>query len=687
MKRLTVAVLCVAVAVSTLACGGKKSESKADKPNGKPVSRTQKWIAKLADNMHAQEALEKLRELNDPAAIEPMVSDWAKYGYTKQMLATIISIARQEPGKKTYWDRALPSLKVAVQRLLAKLDDDDRLDVAVLALHALGEAHLPDAVFPLIDVVTKTEELDRSHRAQAAREAAILGLGSYATPEAVRTLVGVLELSPKKHDVKMFSAAADAMSRIALSDKGRAKLISAIKPLIKTMYKVPPAFQAVRAALVAIGPVAIRALIQVFKQESDELLEWATKHNFNYKCVPTGWGPELQCRAMAEIQYRAAEVLGDARAASALPFLIDTLADEPRPALYDPSKPSTPLTQHHAVLGAIAKIGNGKVEGKTVAERLAAYWRTNKYPALQGVAIRVYASLATSTKHLAQLAGLYVGAKDRIAAPAAAIAYGLLAKKGTPLKPFDTMINRYRKRRATALTQADKFRAAGKRHQSQAAGALASQALELQRESEYALIQATIGMRCGDDLSCYATLSAVGQLKPKVLALLIAKGLARAEAKEPVVIQRLACTVYEMKQWSKAELASFELPADPCFHLGKNYKPVYWTDKQLRQAANVAAERAFVELARRAPQANPQVDKLLKNFDVYTPALREMAITAIYRNSAKPCTKCAKRIIELLRREEGRNGMVRRNRESHKTGTQGFIADAKVWRGLFSWAQ
>jgi len=681
---LLAVVVCFTLAVAG-ACGGGKDKSGKDTPANNGANETKKWLAKLNDHMSARQALLELRRLGDPKAITPLVRSWDKFGNTKNMLAAIIGLARQKPGKKTHWDKAMPALKVAVAQALKKLEDPAKLANGVLAADAMGEANQPDSVWALIDVLKATVKLEQTAPAQPLRLAAIRSLGSYSTPESVRALVNVLGLSPKKHHRRTFAMAADSMSRVALSDKGRAKLISAIKPLIKTMYKVPPSYEFVRRALVAIGPVAIRALMQVFKHESDDLHEFIKANKFTNDCTPTGWGPELKCRAMAEIQFRAAQILGDARAVAALPDLVDALEDEPLPALYDPKRPGKPLTQHHAILQAIAKIGNAKIEGKTVAVRLANFWRANKYPALQGLAIRVYAAIATETAQLGKLAGIYVSAKDKVAAPASATAYGLLARKGSKLKPFDTMINRYRLRGKNALKKSDEFAAKGKDREAQLQTALSSQSRALQRESEFALIQAAIGMRCHDDLACYATLTAVDKLSPKILALLVSKGLATAEAKEPVVIQRLACTVFEMKKWSASELEKFELPDKPCLHLGKDYQPVYWTAKQTTAASFAAAERAFIELSRRAPQANPQLAKLLTNFGVYTPALRDQAITAIYRNGAKPCKQCAARIAELLATEQTSTGMVRLKRQRHKTGTQQFIADAKVWRGLFTW--
>ena len=82
--------------------------------------------------------------------------------------------------------------------------------------------------------------------------------------------------------------------------------------------------------------------------------------------------------------------------------------------------------------------------------------------------------------------------------------------------------------------------------------------------------------------------------------------------------------------------------------MGKGYEPTFWMDKHLEAAGHAIAERAFAELVKRAPQANPHVDRLLRNFEVYTADIRDKAVTAIYRNAAIPCKPCAQRFGELL---------------------------------------
>jgi len=394
------------------------------------------WIKKLGSPKTVDRALEQLGYLQDPVAIPALGDTWKEYNHDTRVLRYVISMANQwdegEPtveqvcrkayttdekkcadyktlveerkqgmyGKKyangPYWDYkggAAFNIIIAAANLFIKDKfSKTAMNNAEAAVEAMRTAKLtydklrakPDSKFDkelpgkvvetLVQILSETNDIDRKHPGQKVRLVVCRALGEFDSPEAVDALIGVLNKAdnPKSQHPKIFAAAADALSKIAVKNqKIAAKSVDA---LLLTMFAVPDVYQFTRRALVALGDHAQLALMQVFEHRHKAVNLFAKNNKFADRCYGDGgeeYGYKSDCKAPSNLRYKAAMVLGDMHSKKALPMLLNALHDRPVPAFFDPKGRSLPPTQHSAILEAIQKIASGD---RKVSEKIKACW-------------------------------------------------------------------------------------------------------------------------------------------------------------------------------------------------------------------------------------------------------------------------------------------------------------------------
>jgi HEAT repeat protein len=234
---------------------------------------------------------------------------------------------------------------------------DEEFDRSIIAASVLGEMKATAAVDKLIEAAEKP--LPIKSRANAAKLEAIRALVKIGDPKAVPTLIRILTTSADEQDFKLNQVAALGLAQM--------KDPRAVPALIKGLFMTgrgTDIFQECRLGLVRIGAPAIDPLIELLQGKNAEIKEMAAKYNFN-KATP------------GVVPYKATYLLGDLRAAKAVPLMIDRLGT--------PAQGS----EHSAILIALGQIAtreavdtllavaqNGKAEPALRASAMDALYMT-----------------------------------------------------------------------------------------------------------------------------------------------------------------------------------------------------------------------------------------------------------------------------------------------------------------------
>ena len=302
------------------------------------------WAKKLNNLREQKEALDHIAQM-DPERAKVVVPDlMALYKETRS--------AEHLSALTRYHDpQTIPVFIEALDY------SDEEFDRAIIAEAVLGEMKATAAVDKLIEAAEKP--LPVKSRGNTAKLEAMRALVKIGDPKAVPTLIRILTTSADEQDFKLNQVAALGLAEM--------KDPRAIPALIKGLFMTgrgTDIFQECRLGLVRLGAPAVDPLIQLLQGKNAEVQEMAEKYKFNQ--VTPGVVP-----------YKATYLLGDLRAAKAVPLLIQRLGA--------PAQGS----EHSAILIALGQIanpeavdallavaGNGKAEPALRASAMDALYMT-----------------------------------------------------------------------------------------------------------------------------------------------------------------------------------------------------------------------------------------------------------------------------------------------------------------------
>jgi HEAT repeat protein len=441
------------------------------------------WIPKLKDSnvQTVDEAVRHLNRLKDLRAVRPLGEAWKKWNKPSKFLRAIIDISNfNDPtGKKAHIVRT-PDYKDALPYLIEAVKDYDpslqqSIEDGAIAATALGNSGDPAAIEVLIAAASKS--MPKTSPANRVRAAAIKALGKFKDPRAVDTLIKILSADPDSQEIRLHAAAA-----LALAETGDPKGLPA---LAKAAF-VGPIFQQVRAGFTRAGKAAVPVAMQIFEGKHPEVVAYAAEKDFKKN-------------APGALVFKGALLLGDLRAAEAVPKLIAELKKPTQAIGYDPRTGAEQGTSHAGVLDALRRIGD-PAAAETVYEYMTAE-KTDDF-LLRPLAMDVYSTLSTDTKALPWLLKMI---KDEAADPnvrnAAIIAYGRLGRTADDAAPIKAMVADYEAKAKKAEAKAkgakgEQDKAAAEQDQltnDAFAGAL-----------KETIARMDIAIKCKQDATCYA---------------------------------------------------------------------------------------------------------------------------------------------------------------------------------------
>ena len=302
MQNRKLAVLSLIAGLGLAACTGDPND---------PMT----WAKKLGNVRDQQEALNQL----------------ARMGVDRARVAVPALVALYKETKKPEHLEALVRFKdpSAIPLFIEALDfTEDDFDRAIVAAGALGELReqATEAVPALIKAVE--HQLPIKSRANNVRLAAIRAMVKIGDKRAVPALMKILATSADEQDFLLNQKAALGLAE--LRDP------QAIPALIKGMFMTGRGaniFQECRLGLVRMGEPAVAPLIELLNEKNPEINEMAKKLDFDK------YSPGI-------VRFKAAMLLGDLRAAEAVPALAARLKI--------PAKSG----EHKSILISLGFIGN-----------------------------------------------------------------------------------------------------------------------------------------------------------------------------------------------------------------------------------------------------------------------------------------------------------------------------------------
>ena len=281
MQIRQLAVLSLIAGLSLPACTGDPND---------PMT----WAKKLGNVRDQQEALNQLARMGVERARPALPSLVALYKETKKPEHLEALVRFKDPG----------CIPLFVDALDFTEDDFDRAIVAAGALGDLREK-ATDAVPALVKAVE--HQLPIKSRANNVRLAAVRALVKIGDKRAVPSLMKILSTSADEQDFLLNQKSALGLAE--LRDP------QAIPALIKGMFMTGRGaniFQECRLGLVRMGEPAVAPLVQLLNEKNPEINEMAKKLYFDK------YSPGI-------VRFKAAMILGDLRAASAVKALAANL--------------------------------------------------------------------------------------------------------------------------------------------------------------------------------------------------------------------------------------------------------------------------------------------------------------------------------------------------------------------------
>lgn len=640
------------------------------------------WIDKLDDRdpREVERAVTELQRLKHPKAIKPLANTWRKQSKSSKILKVIIELAANTENDGPHWDLAIDVLVEAVEDY--DVGDSRSIENAIAAADALGRAKNTDAIQPLINAVNQKLR-SKDHPGQRVRLSAIRALGQFGNnSRAVDTLINTLDADPELERIEIFGAAVNALAD--------ARSTKAIIPLMMTMNKKPGLFQQVRRALIAIGPEVIPELHKTLKGEHKELNDLAKQLKLNVKCpkrngteaerqIPVG--PESQCRGPAQLEYFAAQLLGDLYAGdkTSLELLRAELKKEPMPAFFTPAGDGP--SSHEAALIALRRI---RPTDDDTIKAVKDYWvAKSTFDSIRPMAMDVYSYIAKEDKDALQKLGEYIidGDNEPQMRMAAGAAYARLvysadqfsiavpkiykpAERKKRSQPIQYMID-HNKEKADALEKKvtplqdkydelkkdfDKKTVAYKGTKGADADKLGKELTalkekidklgaeksplegnlkyytDLYQNFEQHLARAEIGINCGSKLDCYMDI---------------------IDKKGEDIVKGLKLVKAPKEGWTKDQYDVFKI---------------------------VASERALLELMKMREKVRPQFDKILEMAETTERVMRESILMIMVHSAELPCKKCVERLDAIIEDQQD-NSTLRQ-----------LTMDAQAVRNYFLWA-
>jgi HEAT repeat protein len=280
MRTPTLALsLAFSLALTSFACQGDPND---------PMT----WAKQLKDLRTQKEALDNLAKMDVEKARPAVPALIELYQDTKRP-EHLEALARYKD------DRTKPLL-------ISALDyTDDDFDRATISAGVLGEMKATDAVEPLIKALEKP--LPIKSRANNARLAALRALVKIGDKRAVPPLMKILTTSADEQDFALNQKAA-----LGLAELRDPQSIPALEKGLFMTGRGTQTFQECRLGLVRIGQPAVEPLVQLLQEKNAEVQDMAAKLKFD-EATP------------GVVPHKAAIVLGDLRAKSAVPALIARL--------------------------------------------------------------------------------------------------------------------------------------------------------------------------------------------------------------------------------------------------------------------------------------------------------------------------------------------------------------------------
>jgi HEAT repeat protein len=376
--RLLSSVVVAALSVAGVACQGDPND---------PLT----WAKQLKDLRTQKEALDHLANMDVEKARPAVPALIDLYKETKRP-EHLEALAR-------YKDAATKPLFLEALEFT-----DDDFDRATIAAGVLGEMKAADAVDPLMKALERP--LPIKSRANSARIAALRALVKIGDKKAVPSLMKILTTSADEQDFLLNQKAALGLAE--LRDP------QAIPALVKGMFMTGRGtgiFQECRLALVRIGAPAVEPLVALLEGKNTEINEMATKLKFD-EFTP------------GVVPHKAAILLGDLRAKSAVPALVGKLhvkakGDEHRSALIALGYIGSPA----AVDAILAYLKDAKAEATSRASAADALYLSGDrraVPALFEIAKTGYVTVdgqkASDLRASAAIALSRIAGKESVAA-------------------------------------------------------------------------------------------------------------------------------------------------------------------------------------------------------------------------------------------------------------------------------
>ncbi len=384
------------------------------------------WAKKLGNLREQEEALNHIAQM-DVERARPVVPELTRLYQQTRSPQHLAALARfKDPS----------TIPVFIEALEYSDEDFDR---AIIAAQTLGEMKATAAVDKLIEAAEKP--LPIKSRGNNAKREAMRALVKIGDAKAVPSLMKILGTSADEQDF--------ALNQLAALGLAELKDPRAVPALIKGLFMTgrgADIFQECRLGLVRIGAPAIDPLIDLLQGKNAEVKEMAVKYQFD-KASP------------GVIPYKAAYLLGDLRAAKAVPLLIQRLRV--------PAQGS----EHSAVLIALGQIANPEATDAL----MAVSGNSKADPALRASAMDA----------------LYMTGDSRAASQLLEIARSGYVTVGGK-KASDLRAN----------AAIDFARLAGPEHFA-AFKALADKESEVQGVFGEALDRVQVAKECGNDLRCY----------------------------------------------------------------------------------------------------------------------------------------------------------------------------------------
>lgn len=623
-----------------------------------PASEVDVWIAKLDDPDEAEEAIDRLAELGNAAAIPKLTLAWRDRGRHPHVLRSLLAIARSNG--PAGWQ----AIEGVLDEALTDVDDANprHADSAMKAAEAIGEANLGSLHPRLIELAQRRS----STKLIAAQVAAIRALGVLASNSKPVTLalIALVDREPPQHPRSAIGRDARRAleQRYALHMAATGAAINALadvrsplatESLILANLRTPELFTQIRRTLVAIGPSAAAQLRDVLRGTHAMAKQLVADRKLDRYCGDRDEMPADQCWPTALATHYAAILLGDLRDAAAVPDLVAALAQPAVPAYYVDQAPGP--TQTTAILDALRKIGD-----PAAAAPLRALWMNKRADTdLRASAIAAYAFAARDTAGIKQLTQI---ARDNAAADEmrieAANAIGRLSRDARDVDTMRALAKRYLDAAAKKRREADKL--APQAQAEDAALAAAKQTLEAKKSELLATTQdpqsttdqiraATEAMRQAQDDYKQARRKQRDKSAPFRQAQQAEKAYVGYARMFQAHVARIEIAIR-----CKQDIACFAsaLGASPdavAADLAR-YLPdaTTWSAEDKRLLVDAQIDRAAVELGKQGAAAAAVTDKLLAHVDSEHQATRNAVLLALPKVAKPPCEPCERALTTAI---------------------------------------